>query len=103
LTVDFALARELLAAVFFVGVCLVLTPVPLIVAFVFFATGLAFLALVFGFVVFVTFVNVFDLPFDAFFDVIFDREEDFVAPLVFGLGLAPILAFLGLALVDGER
>jgi hypothetical protein len=88
LIVDFALARELFA----------------VVVLVFFETGLDFLVLVFDFFAFVAFVNVFVLPFDAFFGVIFDREGAFFAPFDFGLNLVPALAFfLGLALVDEER
>ena len=101
--VDFALARELFAVVFFVCVFWGLTLVRLVAVLVFFETGLDFLVLVFGFVVFVAFDNVFALPFAAFFGVIFDRERTFVALFDFGFDLAPALAFLGLALVDKER
>jgi hypothetical protein len=82
---------------------LVFTLAFLVVVLVFFETGLDFLVLLFGFIVFVAFDNVFTLPFAAFFGVLFDRERAFVAPFGFGLDWVPALAFLGLALVDKER
>jgi hypothetical protein len=74
-----------------------------VVVLVFLETDLAFLTLVFGFVVFLALVNVFALPFAAFLGFIFDRGEAFFTPVDFSLDLAPALAFLGLALVDEER
>ncbi|MDH3769737.1 MAG: hypothetical protein OET79_01955 [Nitrospirota bacterium] len=82
---------------------MVFTLVFLVVVLVFLETDLAFLALVFGFVVFLALINVFALTFAAFFGFILDREGAFFTPFDFGLDLAPALAFLGLALVDEER